>query len=177
MESAIAELQDPTDDVDTEIQDREESAEEEDPERDAVQERAAEVTMDSTCTAQTDPQITNTDTTLFAPPMPKLEFTVIRNLFRGTRHWCVKGAHVICQERLCSGYDRNKYETAVSHDDPFCLDCLRAAEEEYDIPSPERFAHGETQPNHHATSDGAANDVKSDRKPFLNRLAKIKKPA
>ena len=90
----------------------------------------------------------------------------------------MKGAHVICRERLCPSYDRKTYESASSHDDPFCLDCLRAAEEEYKITSPERFAHGETQPNQCAPGDAAnaRNNVKSDRKPFLNRLVRIKKP-
>ena len=120
VETAIKELQESTDVIE---QDSEEDAEEEDPERDALQERAAKVTIDSACTAPTNSHGNKTaSTTLFAPPMPELEFTVIRNLFRGTRHWCVKGKHIICQERLCPSYDRSKYDIAPSHDDPLCLD-------------------------------------------------------
>ena len=111
--------------------------------------------------------------TLFAPPMPKLEFTVIRHMFRGTRHWCVKGAHIICQERMCPGYDRNKYSEATTHEDPFCLDCLQTAEKDYNVDSPERFAHGEKQ---FKTADGQAEDsaknVKRDRRAFLDKFMK-----
>ena len=106
--------------------------------------------------------------------MPELEFTVIRNLFRGTRHWCVKGKHIICQERLCPGYDRGKHEIATSHDDPFCLDCLRAAEQDYKIISPERFAHGEAQTGHAAAKpdgeDKTGGSVKKDRRLFLSKF-------
>ena len=155
-------------------------AEEEDPERDALQERAAEVTIDSACAIPTNSHVSKTaSTTLFAPPMPELEFTVIRNLSRGTRHWCVKGKHIICQERLCPSYDRGKYEIATSHDDPFCLDCLRAAEQDYEIVSPERFAHGEAQSGDAATkpkgADKTGRNVKSDRRIVLNKLVSGKK--
>ena len=70
VETAIAELQDPTDVIDQEIHDSEELAEEEDPERDALQERAAEVTIDSACATPADPQVRNAGSTLSAPPMP-----------------------------------------------------------------------------------------------------------
>ena len=110
--------------------------------------------------------------------MPKLQFTVMRNLFRGTRHWCIKGDHIICQERLCPTYDRKKYAEATTHDDPFCLDCLRAAEEEYHIVSPERFAHGEAQSCDTADQpeglSRATNNVKSDRRAFLSKFVSNK---
>ena len=104
--------------------------------------------------------------------MPKLEFMVIRHLFRGTGHWCVKGDHIICQERLCPSYDKNKYAVATTHDDPFCLDCLRAAEEEYNVVSPERFAHGAEQfdkADNRAGGSTSGSNVNSDRRAFLNR--------
>ena len=98
VQKAIENLGTPTDVVEPESENEEDDeAEDEDDERDALQERAAEVAVDSTCmppeiNLETDEAPTST---LFAPPMPKLEFTVIRHLFRGTRHWCVKGAHII----------------------------------------------------------------------------------
>jgi len=164
----------PTDIVEPDSEQEEaDEAEDEDEERDALQERAAEVAVDSGCLPpEPDPDANVTPTsTLFAPPMPKLEFTVIRHMFRGTRHWCVKGAHIICQERLCPRYDRNKYSEATTHEDPFCLDCLQTAEKDYKIESPERFAHGEKQPQ--PADDEAmtnSNNVKSDRRAFLDKL-------
>lgn len=160
-----------TDQVESET---ENEAEEEDEDSDAVQERAAEVTIDSTC--MPPEQDTTADKTpsdkLFAPPMPELQFTVMRHCLRGTRHWCAKGKHIICQERLCPSYDPSKYDTAITHADPFCLDCLRAAEEEYGVVSPERFAHGEQRTAGSGTQSPASafeSDVKKDRRAFLSK--------
>ena len=175
-QAAITNLGPPTDVVEPDSEEEEaDEAEDENDERDALQERAAEVAVDSACVPpETDLEAHEVITsTLFAPPMPKLEFTVIRHMFRGTRHWCVKGAHIICQERLCPSYDRNKYSEATTHEDPFCLDCLQTAEKDYNVDSPERFAHGEKQPQSaDDETKNSMNNVKSDRRAFLDKFMK-----
>ena len=53
-----------------------------------VQERAAEVETD---TAHAEPNTTKEPKPqTFVPKMPEFEFSVIRHLFQGSRHWCVK---------------------------------------------------------------------------------------
>ena len=92
VQKAIANLGTPTDVVEPESENEEaDEAEDEYDERDPLQERAAEVAVDSACMPPEANLETNEvpTSTLFAPPMPKLEFTVIRHMFRGTRHWCV----------------------------------------------------------------------------------------
>jgi len=120
----------------------------EDDERDALQERSAEVLVDTEYPEPVKKPANTLSKVVFAPRMPHLEFSVIRHLFRGTRHWCTKGNHVICQEGLLPQYDKTKYWPAVTHDDAFCLDCLRAASEDYQVEAPERFVHGTVETTH-----------------------------
>ena len=71
VQTTLAALGAPTDVVEPETEDE---AEEEDDERDALQERAAEVSVDSACmppAAELEADKAPTST-LFAPPMPKL---------------------------------------------------------------------------------------------------------
>ena len=142
VEEAINEFEPAIEEVEESKSDIEEP-DTEDEERDAFQERAAEVLVDTDYSEPPQPTTGNlAAATLFAPPMPDLKFKVIRHLFRGTRHWCVEGKHTICQKGLHPQYDETKYGPAVTHDDAFCLDCLRAATDDYTVEAPERFVHG-----------------------------------
>jgi hypothetical protein len=143
---SIPDLEEPEEEVEFPASDLEE-AEAEDDTRDALQERAAEVHVEEVYSKPENKTRTEGGNTIrFTPAMPDIQFTVIRHLFHGTRHWCVRGKHVICQQGLLPDYDETKYGLATTHSDAFCLDCLRAATDDYNITSPERFAHGEVQP-------------------------------
>ena len=143
---SIPDLEEPEEEVEFPASDLEE-AEAEDDSRDALQERAAEVHVEEVYSRPENKTRTEGGNTIrFTPSMPDIQFTVIRHLFHGTRHWCVKGKHVICQQGLLPDYDESKYGLATTHSDAFCFDCLRAATDDYNITSPERFVHGEVQP-------------------------------
>jgi len=131
------ELEDPVEIIEVPNSDVEE-VDEEDEDRDDVQARAAEVHTDSAHARSSTNKPSATKA--YVPEMPNLEFAILRNVFRGSRHWCVKGGHVLCQP---SGHDPNQFGPATSHDDPFCIKCLQVAKEQYDVQAPERFAHGE----------------------------------
>ena len=137
----------------------------EDNERDALQERCAEVMVDTEYSVPIKECSNTLAKVVFTPPMPNLEFSVIRHLFRGTRHWCTKGNHVICQEGLLPQYDKTKYGPAVTHDDAFCLDCLRAAADDYQIEAPERFIHGTAE-----IKMNKCESVAEKRNSFLRRV-------
>ena len=145
----------------------------EDDERDALQERPAEVLVDTEYSEPVKEPANTSSTVEFAPPMPHLEFSIIRHLFRGTRHWCTKGNHVFCQEGLFPQYDKSKYGPAVTHDDAFCLDCLRAAAEDYKVEAPERFVHGTVQTSETPCSTNSETpqvSIAVKRKEILRRL-------
>ena len=178
VEEAIAELEPAVEEVENADSDVE-GPDEEDDERDALQERAAEVFVDSEhATPPEEPAANTIAAVLFAPPMPDLEFKVTRHLFRSTRHCCVKGNHVICQEGLLPQYGKTKYGPAVTHDAAFCPDCLRAATDDYKVVSPERFVHGEIQTNPPVSDSSGTGESKVSvaqaRRTFLSRLIKSK---
>ena len=80
--------------------------------------------------------------------MPELEFSVIRHLFQGSRHWCVKGKYVIGKRIICSmgdneSYNESMFGPATTHNDNMCLECLQVAKEKYKVTDRERFVHGE----------------------------------
>ena len=89
-------LEEPVGTVDLPESDVEE-VDEEDGERDDVQVRAAEVHTDSShAKSKSEPKPPATKP-VYVPDLPDLEFTIVRNLFRGSRHWCVKGGRILCQ--------------------------------------------------------------------------------
>ena len=124
----------------------EEEADEENEATTEVQERAAEVETD---TAHAEPNTTEEPKPQqFVPKMPELEFSVIRHLFQGSRHWCVKGKHVMGKRIICSmgdneNYNENMFGPVTTHNDNMCLECLQVAKEKYKVKDPERFVHGE----------------------------------
>ena len=127
-----------------------EEPDEEDEERDDLQARAAEVHTDSTHATTEDPEQGSAKPELvYAPTFAEkhcLEFTVTRHFSRGTRHWCANGRHVICEGEKHGEYSKCESAPATTHNDAFCLNCLRVAKTEYMAESPERFVYGEPRP-------------------------------
>lgn len=138
------ELEEPVEMVELAESDVEEP-DEEDEERDDLQARAAEVITDASHANHSEGP-PNAELK-FAPKFAqkyKLEFTLTRHLFHGTRHWCSNGKHAICQNAGKEGYNKCEFGPATTHSDAFCINCLRIAKTDYNVKAPERFVHGES---------------------------------
>ncbi len=127
LEGATSDVELPESDVD--------EADDEDDERDALQERAAEVEVD---TRAAEKQTEGEAKLCYAP----LHLKVLRHLFRGRRHWSEDGQYVICPWGSHPNYMISNYREAVTHEDPFCDGCLRAATKDFGVVAPERYVHG-----------------------------------
>ena len=139
LEAPVEDVEQPESDV--------EEPDAEDEERDDLQARAAEVHTAAAHAQSKEPENKPGHVELaFSPTFAekhKLESTVIRHLFRGTRHWCANGKHIICDKQPNGCYNKCESGPATTHNDAFCINCLRAARSQYDVKAPERFVHGE----------------------------------
>lgn len=69
-------------------------------------------------------------------------------MFQGSRHWCVKGKHIIGTRVVCSfgrrsDYNEKMFGPATTHNDNMCMECLQVARRKYNATDPKRFRHGE----------------------------------